>query len=162
MLVRPLDESLAGAWEEPDPVEVRFEVHDSPGESWLDLWAGDRAVERDTGLAILSGVRAQYLSVHRDGDVAGVIRVCTVPPDDGGGAWAGLSCLTVDPGHRGEGIATLLTRRALAEAVSSGAGRAFSQVLAHNSAAIALHERLGFAVAGAYRYAEKGEDVGAP
>ncbi len=58
------------------------------------------------------------------------------------------------PEYRGLGVARLLAARALAEARAAGADRAFSQVLVRNEAAIELHERLGFVVAGAYRYAE--------
>jgi len=157
VLVRDLEAPAAG---EPEEIgtDVRVEVADRPDEPWLALWGGDRAIERTAGAAILTGVPALYVSVVRDGEVAGVIRVCVVgargADRTAARAWAGLSCLTVAPGHRGQGLAALLVRRALAEARAVGASHAFSQVLAHNHAAVTLHERLGFAVARAYRYAE--------
>ncbi|MDQ2623748.1 MAG: GNAT family N-acetyltransferase, partial [Actinomycetota bacterium] len=93
-------------------------VADSPDEHWLALWAGDRDVERELGTTILTGAPALYLSAMRDGRTLGGIRVCCSPAGQAtrGATWAGLSCLTVAADHRGAGIATGLTRRALVEA----------------------------------------------
>lgn len=171
LLVRALDGPTSGEPVGdavlPDGVSVRVER--APDGGWLDVWAGDRALERSTGRRILTGTPAHYLTAVRDGEAVGVIRVCLVdgsvasPGADSGegpdlgtaGPWAGLSCLTVAPSSRGNGLARILTQEALAVARAAGAERAFSQVLVGNAAAITLHERLGFAVAGAYRYAER-------
>jgi len=159
VLVRSLSGDLPGV----DPPEgVGIDVTDAPDDAWHDVWLGGRAAEnqaeREVGRAILTGVPARYVSATRHGQVVGVARVCVVPVGRGPGSdvpvWAGLSCLTVVAEHRGNGIGGVLTARALAEARIGGADRAFSQVLVRSTAAIEFHERLGFVVAGAYRYAE--------
>lgn len=144
---------------EPAPLGdgVEVQVAERPDERWLGLWAGDRALDHEVGARILTGVRARYLTAVRDGEALAVIRVCLAPAltqGAEGSRWAGLSCLTVAPEHRGNRLATALTTRALLEAREAGASRAFSQLVVGNAASIALHERLGFAAAGAYRYAE--------
>lgn len=140
VMVRDLEEV-------PEPA-VGVEVSSAPDAAWLHLWSGDRALDGDAGRRLLTGVPAAYLSVRRDGEVLGVIRVCTVE------GWAGLSCLTVREDARGQGLARALLRAALHQGRADGASRAFSQVLAHKPGPVALHEELGFVVADAYRYAE--------
>ena len=57
-----------------------------------------------------------------------------------------INTLAVAPDERRKGLATLLLRRVLAEALKEGARKATLEVRASNTAALALYERLGFRV----------------
>ena len=57
-----------------------------------------------------------------------------------------INTIAVDPAFRRRGLATRLMRHIMAEAARDGARRATLEVRRSNAAAIALYERLGFAV----------------
>jgi ribosomal-protein-alanine N-acetyltransferase len=57
-----------------------------------------------------------------------------------------INTIAVDPALRRHGLATRLIRHVMAEAVLGGARRATLEVRRSNTAALALYERLGFAV----------------
>jgi ribosomal-protein-alanine N-acetyltransferase len=57
-----------------------------------------------------------------------------------------INTLAVAPDERRKGLATLLLRSVLAEALKEGARKATLEVRASNTAALALYERLGFRV----------------
>lgn len=57
-----------------------------------------------------------------------------------------VNTIAVDPAVRRQGLATRLMRHVMAEAARDGARRATLEVRRSNAAAIALYERLGFAV----------------
>jgi len=57
-----------------------------------------------------------------------------------------INTIAVDPALRRHGLATRLIRHVMAEAALGGARRATLEVRRSNTAALALYERLGFAV----------------
>ena len=57
-----------------------------------------------------------------------------------------INTVAVDPAIRRRGLATRLIRHVMTEAAQGGARRATLEVRRSNAAAIALYERLGFAV----------------
>jgi GNAT superfamily N-acetyltransferase len=71
------------------------------------------------------------------------------------GTWAGIFGMRTSPEHRRKGLARRILRTLLAEAAALDASRAYLQVEADNTPAIALYEREGFAVAYSYRYWQK-------
>lgn len=164
VLVRELTEELAvdpGAGPETDgrhAVGASLTATSSPDDAWLDLWLGEdpaRTARRETARAILTGTPARYLAAH-DGDrLLGTIRVATAR-DAHGTVWAGIAGLVVAPEARRRGLGRRLVAGAIDEARRLGADRAFVQVQAGNIASLELHERLGFTVSSAYRYAELG------
>lgn len=68
------------------------------------------------------------------------------------GSMVGLYDIFTAPAARGQGIASWLCRRLLAEAVARGARTAYLQVEADNAPARAVYQRLGFADAYGYHY----------
>jgi GNAT superfamily N-acetyltransferase len=83
-------------------------------------------------------------------DFAGVpaaIGACAVGDD-----WAGLFAMRTDPAHRRRGFARQVLEALLAWAGEAGANRAWLQVEADNSPAIALYAAAGFTEAYRYRY----------
>jgi RimJ/RimL family protein N-acetyltransferase len=59
--------------------------------------------------------------------------------------WLGLSLIEVVPAERRRGLAKAVVGALARWAAALGAQRAYLQVEAHNTAAVALYERLGFA-----------------
>jgi ribosomal-protein-alanine N-acetyltransferase len=59
-----------------------------------------------------------------------------------------INTIAVDPARRRQGLATRLMHHIFADAAAAGALRATLEVRRSNVAALALYERLGFAVAG--------------
>ncbi len=57
-----------------------------------------------------------------------------------------INTLAVAAGMRRRGLATLLLRHVIADALAAGATRATLEVRASNAAALALYQRLGFSV----------------
>jgi ribosomal-protein-alanine N-acetyltransferase len=72
-----------------------------------------------------------------------------------------INTLAVDQELRRQGLATLLLRQLMAEAVSDGAKRAFLEVRRSNEVALRLYESLGFAVTATRRlyYTHPEEDA---
>jgi GNAT superfamily N-acetyltransferase len=126
-------------------------VQDLPDDDWLGGWLNVKAtgpVDCNEARAVVAGSPASYLTARDDAGVTGVIRVAHAGP------WAGLSCLMVAPRARRRGLARALTVEGLHLAADRGADRSFLQVEAANHPAIALYERLGFALADTYHYRE--------
>lgn len=98
-------------------------------------------------LAIMTGhPRVVFASARRDGVTVGVARA--VVDDD----WAGLTALEVPEPHRRQGLARRLVGATLGWARDLGAARVYLQVLAGNTPALALYDRLGFARHHTYHY----------
>jgi [ribosomal protein S18]-alanine N-acetyltransferase len=72
-----------------------------------------------------------------------------------------INTLAVDPDLRRQGLATLLLRRLMADAVREGAKAAFLEVRRSNEVALRLYESLGFAVTATRRnyYTQPEEDA---
>lgn len=139
--------------EVPGTPDARIDVADRPDDpwlvGWLDVKAAGRAVDTDLARAVVAGSPALYLTARDDVGVTAVVRAALA------GDWVGLSCLMVAPRARRRGLAGLLSARALAEAATRGARRAFLQVEATNAPAAALYAGLGFVVVDEYHYRER-------
>lgn len=59
-----------------------------------------------------------------------------------------INSLAIDPARRRQGLASALLRAVIRDAVAAGATQATLEVRRSNTAALALYERLGFAVEG--------------
>jgi N-acetylglutamate synthase len=115
-----------------------------PDEAWLRLY------QRDVPVAVLTAAV--------DGDVvfgtipkAAVGRAAVTDAADGR-RWVGLSAVRVVDEQRRRGHGRALCSALLAWGFRHGASRAYAQVLADNTAAIALYESMGFSVQHRSRY----------
>lgn len=133
------------------PEGVRVHTADRPDDAWLRGWLGTKAaaggVDLDLARRLLTGSPAWYLTATDADGVVGTIRAAVAS------SWVGLSCLVVEPRARRRGFGRHLTRAALG--ARHGADRAFLQVEAHNTGALALYRSLGFAEVDEYAYAER-------
>lgn len=66
--------------------------------------------------------------------------------------WAGITNVWVSPGHRRQGLGTVVMSALLEWAAERGATTVYLQVRGDNPGAIAAYEKLGFATHHAYRY----------
>ena len=123
------------------------ELAAEPDEAWLG-----RYHYRGTTLPpiarrlLLSAPWQAFGSVRADGQTIAIGRVAA------GGAWAGLTAIEVDPGHRRRGLARAVTGALAAAAAARGLTGLYLQVEAENAAARALYHRLGFADHHRYHY----------
>jgi N-acetylglutamate synthase len=115
-----------------------------PDEAWLRLYQRDVPVE--------------VLTAAVDGEVvfgsipeAAVGRAAVTDAPDGS-RWVGLSAVRVVNEQRRRGHGRALCSALLAWGFRHGASRAYAQVLADNTAAIALYESMGFSVQHRSRY----------
>ncbi|MBO0681447.1 GNAT family N-acetyltransferase [Mycolicibacterium sp. S2-37] len=119
---------------------------DRPDETWL------RVYERDVPVPVLTAVVDGEVAFGRIDDAA-VGRAAVTPAHDGG-RWAGLSAVRVAEDRRREGHARTLCAALLSWATTRGATRAYVQVLADNTGAIALYESMGFTAQHRERYVD--------
>jgi ribosomal protein S18 acetylase RimI-like enzyme len=116
----------------------------------MDLWwavdgragYGARAVAR----RILTTGPALYASGRDERGAMAVGRLALV------GQWGGIYCLTVRPDARRRGYAMAVLRTLLEHAAGRGVRQVWLQVVADNTAARALYERLGFIECSGYHY----------
>lgn len=133
-------------------------VATSPTSGWLDTWwavdgrGGD--AERRTVERILAGGPALYAWAGRAEQPDAVARLALV------GGWGGLYAVATLPSARRRGLARALTAALAREAAAHGVDRLWLQVVADNSAAIALYESLGFVPASRYEYWEEPPQAG--
>lgn len=92
-----------------------------------------------------------FASVIVDGTVLGVARA-VVDRDPAGDAWCGVTALETVSAARRRGIGSHLLRAVIEWASDRGATRAYLQVTEDNVAALAMYDRLGFAVSHRYHY----------
>lgn len=131
-----LQAATAGAGRAP----VR--LSETPSKAWLDLAAGRKGEVPAAGIHILTAVRqVRFAEVYGDDGELSAIARGTVT---GASRYFGIFLVEVVPAARRRGLARQVIG-ALAEwAGRLGATTAFLQVEAHNAAARALYERLGF------------------
>lgn len=141
---------LAGALAAVGSPDARIEVGERADDAWLALY--HRAQEHPTGRvrAVLEGPpRVGFVRIGHP--PVAIARVAVT------GEWAGLSCVEVAGGHRGEGLARSVVEACLRWAVEYGADKAYLQVGQlpggeQDPAAAALYGRYGFGDHHAYRY----------
>ena len=80
-------------------------------------------------------------AVEPDGRVLGYVAVI---PGVGWSSHVGELRLVVDPGERRRGIGRLLARRGLVDAIQLGLGKIVVEVVADQTAAVAMFQSLGF------------------
>lgn len=128
--------------EDTDPITVL----DRPDPTWL------RVYERDVPVEVLTAVVDGEVGFGRiDDDAVG--RAAVTSAHDGS-RWAGLSAVRVAEDRRRAGHARRLCAALLAWAAARGADRAYVQVLADNTGAIALYEQMGFTAQHRERYVD--------
>lgn len=115
-----------------------------PDDDWLRIY------ERDVPVEVLTAVIDGEVCFGRLDDAAVGRAAVTAAPD--GTRWAGLSAVRVAEDRRRRGHARTLCAALLAWAAEHGAARAYVQVLADNSGAIALYEGMGFTAQHRERY----------
>ncbi|WP_328848888.1 GNAT family N-acetyltransferase [Micromonospora zamorensis] len=126
----------AGRWE-----SVVVELATAPSEGWLAVAAGRKGGLPDAARHVLTAVdQVRFAHGYVDGTLVAVGRATVT----GQGRWLGLSLIEVSPEARRQGLARQVIHELAAWGVSAGATRAFLQVEQHNTAAVALYQRLGF------------------
>ncbi|MEU1362256.1 GNAT family N-acetyltransferase, partial [Micromonospora zamorensis] len=103
--------------------------------------AGRKGGLPDAARHVLTAVdQVRFAHGYVDGTLVAVGRGTVT----GQGRWLGLSLIEVSPVARRQGLARQVIYELAAWGVSAGATRAFLQVEQHNTAAVALYQRLGF------------------
>jgi N-acetylglutamate synthase len=115
---------------------VRFAA--APDNAWLGLYRRHDANAYLAGPLLARHPTVTFASVVLDGRPVAVARGCV---DDG---WLGISAVEVDPDHRRAGHAATMMRALTAWGAQHGARRAYVQVAADNTAALALYAGLGY------------------
>jgi N-acetylglutamate synthase len=144
LLAARLDAVAADAADAPP---VRIEA--GPDEAWLALYRGGQGLS-DAGRALLTRHRhVAFASLDIDGEVAAVARG-TVDEK-----WLGVMAVEVAPAHRRRGLATAVTAALWDWGRSQGATRSYLTVLAENTPAVRLYEKLGYWVHHDYHYRQE-------
>ncbi|WP_433649136.1 GNAT family N-acetyltransferase [Micromonospora zamorensis] len=126
----------AGRWE-----SAVVELATAPSEGWLAVAAGRKGGLPDAARHVLTAVdQVRFAHGYVDGTLVAVGRGTVT----GQGRWLGLSLIEVSPEARRQGLARQVIHELVAWGVSAGATHAFLQVEQHNTAAVALYQRLGF------------------
>ncbi len=130
--------------------EASVSVSAASSAAWL---AGDPRVSEhaDDALAVLTGPAFTRFGevVGSDGALLAGARLASAGHSDD---WAVLTDVRVDPAHRRQGLARALIRTLVAEAAEAGITTLAAQVVATNSAALALYDSLGFTPHHSYRF----------
>jgi ribosomal protein S18 acetylase RimI-like enzyme len=145
-------------WTPSPPTEVRtgtlrprphpqVRVEPAPRVEWFTAVAGNKGPLPAVARRILTGVPvAGFAGCYADDGSALAVGRGVVT--DG---WLGISLVSVDPRHRRLGLGRAVAGALAAWAAGAGATRAYLQVEAHNTAAVAMYASLGFEVHHTYR-----------
>lgn len=130
----------------PGGTRARFDPE--PDDAWLGMYhyRGQELppVARDL---LLSAAWQAFASIRdASGEPVAIARLSVA------GDWAGITAVEVSPARRREGLGTLITQAACAEAAGQGIERVFLQVEVENDPALALYERCGFRYSHRYAY----------
>lgn len=118
-----------------------------PDPAWLACYRQDGGGLPPAAYDVLTNHPTAVFASLRDGDRA--VAIARAAVDD---RWAGLFAVEVTPGHRRLGLGAVVSAAALRWAGQAGARRTYLQVSPDNLAALALYERLGYAIHHDYRY----------
>jgi ribosomal protein S18 acetylase RimI-like enzyme len=123
------------------------EIADQPDDEWLTLYRDGGGLSEAGRALLVRHDRVAFASVRIGGRVVAVGRGAV---DDG---WVGVMAVEVAPDHRRQGLAqAVMTKLCRWAATTHGATRSYLSVLADNTPAVALYERLGFWVHHEYHY----------
>jgi ribosomal protein S18 acetylase RimI-like enzyme len=144
LFVARIDALLSRPLRSPQPA---VQIAEQPDEEWLALYRGGGGLTA-TGRALLTRHdRLAFATVRIDGRA---VAVCRGAVDDG---WLGVMAVEVLPDYRRRGLAQALMAALWQWAAAThGATRTYLSVLADNTAAVALYERLGYWVHHEYVY----------
>ncbi|MFB7592601.1 GNAT family N-acetyltransferase [Streptomyces sp. NPDC056169] len=110
-------------------------------EAWLGRYQRFGEPSPAVRPVLTSGPSVWFASVAGTGEVPAAIGRCVVD-----GRWAGFMAVEVDPALRRQGLATTVMTALARQALDEGASAAWLQVEADNDGALALYDRMGFAV----------------
>ena len=123
------------------------ELHTEPDPAWLARYHYRGQQLPAIALTLLTSAPWQaFASVRASGKVIAIGRVAVA------GGWAGITAVEVDPLHRRQGLATVVTGALAGAAASRGVHGLYLQVEDINAAARALYGQIGFADHHGYHY----------
>ena len=126
---------------------ARVELLDEPDRHWLECYRWHERVAPPIASQVLRSAPWQaFGSIRAAGQTIAIGRVAIAR------GWAGLMAIRVDPGHRRQGLAQIMTAALAKAAASRGAEGLYLQVETGNAAARALYERMGFTYHHAYHF----------
>jgi ribosomal protein S18 acetylase RimI-like enzyme len=126
---------------------ARVEVLDEPDDGWLDCYRWHEELPPPVSRQVFASAPWQAFGATR---AAGkTVSIGRVAMADG---WAGLTAIRVDPPHRRQGLAHVMTAALAKTAACRGADGLYLQVETGNAAARALYERMGFTYHHAYHF----------
>ena len=118
------------------------ELADAPAEEWFAMVAEHKGALPDAARRVLTGVPESVFAHLRDGD--GSLLAVARGTVTGPARWFGVALLQTAPSVRRQGLARHVLHAMTSWAAQRGAVRAYLQVEEHNTAAVALYQRLGF------------------
>jgi ribosomal protein S18 acetylase RimI-like enzyme len=127
--------------------DLELRLDDSPDDSWLSCYRQDGGTLPAAAREILTNHPDVVFASLRDGDRA--VAIARAAVDD---RWAGLFAVEVMPEQRRQGLGAIVSAAALRWAGQRGARRTYLQASADNTPAVALYDRLGYAVHHDYLY----------
>jgi ribosomal protein S18 acetylase RimI-like enzyme len=122
-------------------------LDDEPDDSWLACYRQDSGGLPSAARDVLTNHPRAIFASLRDGDRA--VAIARAAVDD---RWAGLFAVEVAPAARRQGLGGIVSAAALKWAGQGGARRTYLQTSVDNTGAVALYERLGYAVHHDYLY----------
>ena len=134
---------LDGAATRPERRDLPpVELADVPSEDWYAMVAQHKGAVPDAARRVLTGVPESVFVHVRDagGELLAVARGTVTGP----ARWFGVALLQTAPAVRRQGLAGHVLHVMTGWAAQRGAARAYLQVEEHNTAAVALYQRLGF------------------
>lgn len=154
VMTRKLEETTATEL----PPGFAFHVDAEPDRSWLNLYhfRGEPLPTHALNLLrdAIEGSMVFARLTYKNETVA--ITRGTITQSEDERHWLGYSAVEVAPDFRRRGLGTALGNAMLHWGQSSGAGQAYLQVIASNTAGIGLYKKLGFFEHHRHRYAEEG------
>lgn len=143
--------------DEPIDTDGETQLHDVPDDEWRRLY--EREVPPEVLTAVIDGEVA-FGSLAGASQKRGAVGRAAVTAAPNGTKWVGLSAVHVTSDQRRRGLGRAVCDALLAWGLSRGAERAYLQVLADNSSAIAMYAAMGFTEHHRTRYADARDLVG--
>jgi len=149
---------IAGAGAAPGPLPLSLEaalpagtalrVDAEPDDAWLAMYHyRGRELPAIARTLLLSAPWQGFASIRDEAGAPIAIARLSV-----GGGWAGITAVEVSAARRRQGLGTMITQAACAQATRRGAQRVFLQVEVDNAAAQAMYQRCGFTYSHRYHY----------